>query len=96
MLVKHRRRSSYPAQLEETLTATSGYGSASASITITGTGTGTGRQTETVLEVSSIEIYGGDDQDGEINQVLDEDLEVQVVDRNDNGVSFEVVPFPGR
>ena len=48
---------------------------------------------ETVGEPASIEIYGGDDQDGEINQRLDEDLVVQVLDRNNNGVSFELVRF---
>ena len=44
-------------------------------------------------EPVEITIYDGDDQEGEINSRLDDDLVVQVVDRNGNGVSFETVRF---
>ena len=45
----------------------------------------------TVLEPASIEIYDGDEQQGEINRRLAEDLVVEVIDRNNRGVSFEIV-----
>ena len=78
-----------------TVTATaSGYRQASASISVTGgTPDTTTPTTPTVSEPASIEIYDGDDQQGEINQRLDEDLVIQVLDRNNNGVSFELVRF---
>ena len=79
-----------------TVTATaSGYSQANASISVTGTAPGTPAPTpaSVVSEPSSLEIYDGDDQQGEINQRLDEDLVVQVLDNNNNGVSFELVRF---
>ena len=79
-----------------TVTATaSDYRAANATISVTGatTGTTTPTPTPTVSEPATIEIYDGDDQQGEINQRLDEDLVVQVLDRNNNGVSFELVRF---
>ncbi|MDE0012510.1 MAG: hypothetical protein OXU36_15270 [Candidatus Poribacteria bacterium] len=74
--------------------AASGYTSATASISITGGGTPetpTPDTTPAVLEPASIEIYDGDAQQGEINRRLDEDLVVEVLDRNDRGVSFETI-----
>ena len=78
-----------------TVTASaSGYRAANATISVTGATTGTTTTTTpTVSEPATIEIYDGDDQQGEINQRLDEDLVVQVLDRNNNGVSFELVRF---
>ena len=72
-----------------------GYDVGRATITVTGAtaGTGTETQTATVGEPVEITIYDGDDQEGEINSRLDDDLVVQVVDRNGNGVSFETVRF---
>ena len=46
---------------------------------------------EEVFEPASIEVYDGDDQDGELNRRLDEDLVVEVLDRNNRGVSFEII-----
>ena len=75
-----------------TLTASSGFGSASATITITGAPpTEDTEEEETVGEPASIEIYDGDDQDGEINRRLPEDMVVEVLDSNNRGVSFEIV-----
>ena len=78
-----------------TVTASaSGYRASSINISVTGTApTDTTPSEPAVLEPASIEIYDGDDQQGEINQRLDEDLVVQVLDRNNNGVSFELVRF---
>ena len=79
-----------------TVTATaSGYSQANASISVTGTAPGIPAPTPALVvsESSSLEIYDGDDQQGEINQRLDEDLVVQVLDNNNNGVSFELVRF---
>ena len=65
-----------------------------ASITVTGVAPETSTpDTSTVSEPATIEIYDGDDQEGEVNQRLDEDLVVQVLDRNNNGVSLELVRF---
>ena len=65
-----------------------------ASITVTGVAPETSTpDTPTVSEPATIEIYDGDDQEGEVNRRLDEDLVVQVLDRNNNGVSFELVRF---
>ena len=76
------------------VTATvSGYSAATASISVTGTAPTPETPTPTVSEPASIEIYDGDNQQGEINQRLDEDLVVQVLDRNNNSVSFELVRF---
>ena len=76
-----------------TINAVAGnYLAGSTTITITGTTTTTTTTTEPeVLEPASIEIYDGDDQQGEIGRTLDEDLAVEVLDRNDRGVSFEVI-----
>ena len=71
----------------------SGYDVGSTSVTVSGAAADTRTDEPTVSEPSSIEIYDGDDQQGEINQRLDEDLVVQVLDRNNNGVSFELVRF---
>ena len=65
-----------------------------ASITVTGVVPETSTpDTPTVSEPATIEIYDGDDQEGEVNRRLDEDFVVQVLDRNNNGVSFELVRF---
>ena len=84
-----------PSSSATVTVSASGYRAATASISVTGgtTGTTTPTPTPTVSEPASIEIYDGDDQQGEINQRLDEDLVVQVLDRNNNGVSFELVRF---
>ena len=81
-----------PSSTATVTVSASGYSPATASISVTG-GTPTTPTTPTVSEPASIEIYDGDDQQGEINQRLDEDLVVQVLDRNNNGVSFELVRF---
>ena len=78
-----------PASNATVTASASGYSTATASISVTGAPT----PTPTVSEPATIEIYDGDDQQGEINQRLDEDLVVQVLDRNNNGVSFELVRF---
>ena len=45
------------------------------------------------LGPEAIIIAGGDDQTGQVNRRLDEDLSVQVVDREDNGISGVLVRF---
>ena len=71
-----------------------GYSPVFASITVTGVAPETSTpDTPTVSEPATIEIYDGDDQEGEVNRRLDEDFVVQVLDRNNNGVSFELVRF---
>ena len=76
-----------------TLTANN-YLTQQASITVTGVVPETSTpDTPTVSEPATIEIYDGDDQEGEVNRRLDEDFVVQVLDRNNNGVSFELVRF---
>ena len=80
-----------PASNATVTASASGYSTATASISVTGAAPET--PAPVVSEPASIEIYDGDDQEGEINQRLDEDLVVQVLDRNNNGVSFELVRF---
>ena len=48
---------------------------------------------EATFGPEAIVIAGGDDQTGQVDRLLDEDLSVQVVDRDDNGVSGVLVRF---
>ena len=82
-----------PASNAAVTASAPGYGTTAARISVTGGTPPTTPTTPTVGDPTEITIYGGDNQDGELNQLLDEDLEVQVVDNNNNGVSFEVVRF---
>ena len=74
--------------------AGSAYRQGSATITVSGAAPADTTPSEPeVLEPDSIEIYDGDDQQGEIGRTLDDDLEVRVVDRNGDGVPFVRVQF---
>ena len=64
----------------------------SASIAVTTT-TEEEEEEETTGEPAEIVIYDGDEQVGQVNQRLDADLIVEVLDRNNNPVSFELVRF---
>ena len=70
------------------ITVTGGTGD-----TGTGTGTGTGDQEDTVSLPSQLSIPGSSNLSGEINRRLAEELRVQVLDANNNGVSAETVFF---
>ena len=59
----------------------------------TGTGTGTDDQEDTVSLPSQLSIPGSSNLSGEINRRLAEELRVQVLDANNNGVSAETVFF---
>ena len=75
-----------------TITAAAGnYLGGSITIGVSGTAEPAEEPEVTVLEPASIEIYDGDEQQGEINRRLAEDLVVEVIDRNNRGVSFEIV-----
>ena len=70
-----------------------GYSSTNAVITVTTTTTEEAEEEETTGEPEELVIDSGDEQQGQINRRLDEDLVVQVLDSNNNGISFELVRF---
>ena len=81
-----------PSSNTSVVAAAQGYGSATASISVTGAAPQQQQEEEEeVLAPASIDIYDGDDQDGEINRRLPEDMVVEVLDRNNRGVSFEII-----
>ena len=65
----------------------------SASIAVTTPPTEAEEAEDTTGEPEELVIYNGDEQVGQVNQRLDEDLIVEVLDGNNSPVSFELVRF---